>query len=231
MAKRTYHFLSRILKPARTIPRMPWTAESKWSLNASRLGILFFGLSIFGLGDSLLIQSHLGNTPWSVLAQGISKHSPMSIGAATFLISAFVMILWIPLKEKPGFGTFANLVVIAVAIQVGLNIFTPVTETGRSIWLQLAYLIAGIALVGIGTAFYITCGLGPGPRDGLMTAIHKRSGIRIARVRIGIEIVALSIGGLLGGRLGIGTALFALLIGNSIAISLNLVQRLASLKA
>jgi uncharacterized membrane protein YczE len=210
---------------------MPWTAESKWSLNAFRLGILFFGLSIFGLGDSLIIQSHFGNSPWSVLAQGISKHSPMSIGAATFLISVIVLLLWIPLKEKPGFGTFANLVIIASAIQVGLNIFSPVTGRDQNIWLQLAYVFVGIALIGFGTAFYITCGLGPGPRDGLMTAIHKRSGIRIGRVRVGIEIVALTIGGVLGGRLGIGTALFALLIGNSIAISLNLVQRLARLKS
>jgi len=183
-----------------------------------------FGLTIFGLGDSLLIQSHIGNAPWSVLAQGLAKHSPLSIGEATFLISAVVLLLWIPLKQRPGFGTIANLIVIAAAIQLGLYIF-PAVDSNLPV--QLAYVFLGIGLVGIGTGFYITCGLGPGPRDGLMTALHKWSGIRIGRVRLAIEICALAVGAALGGRVGIGTALFALLIGNSIAIALNLVHRLA----
>ena len=221
---RHWDFIAHVLRPAKTIPRMPWTAQGKWEISTSRISILSFGLSIFGLGDSLLIQSHIGNAPWSVLAQGISKHSPMSIGEATFLISGIVLLLWIPLREHPGFGTFANLIIIAAAIQLGLYIFPPIDH---NFLVQISYVLLGILLVGFGTAFYITCGLGPGPRDGLMTAVHKRSGIRIGRVRLGIEVCALVIGALLGGRIGIGTALFALLIGNSIAISLNLVHKLS----
>lgn len=203
---------------------MSWTAHSKWSLNGQRVAILFFGLTIFGLGDALLIQSHIGNAPWSVLAQGISFHSPLSIGAATFLISGLVLLLWIPLRERPGFGTISNLIIIALAIQIGTWIFPVAPKFFAD---QVLYVLVGIALVGIGSALYITCGLGPGPRDGLMTALHKRTGIRIGRVRLAIEISALLIGRALGGRLGIGTALFALLIGNSIALSLTLVKHLA----
>ncbi len=217
--------LAHILKPARTIPRTPWTATSRWSLTWGRVAILFIALFIFGLGDSLLIQSHIGNAPWSVLAQGLSRHTPLSIGESTFLISAIVLLLWFPLKERPGFGTVSNLVIIALAIQIGLFIFPALH---KNLFLQLGYVFVGIALVGLGSAFYITCGLGPGPRDGLMTAIHKRSGVRIGRVRLGIEVTALIIGALLGGRLGVGTALFALLIGNSIALSLSFVHKITS---
>lgn len=222
-SKTLFSRIAHFLKPARTIPRTPWTASNRWSLSASRVGILFSALTVFGLGDALLIQSHIGNAPWSVLAQGVSRHTPLSIGESTFLISAVVLLLWFPLREKPGFGTISNLVIIAAAIQLGLYVF-PAQRT--NFLLQLFFVLAGIALVGVGSAFYITCGLGPGPRDGLMTALHKRSGIRIGRVRLGIELSALVIGALLGGRLGLGTALFALLIGNSIALSLNLVHKL-----
>jgi uncharacterized membrane protein YczE len=221
---RHWDFIAHILRPAKTIPRMPWTAEGKWDLSTGRILVLGFGLSIFGLGDSLLIQSHIGNAPWSVLAQGVSRHSPLSIGEATFLISGIVLLLWFPLRERPGFGTIANLIIIAAAIQLGLYLFPAIDH---NFLVQICYVLLGILLVGFGTAFYITCGLGPGPRDGLMTAVHKRTGIRIGRVRLGIEVCALVIGALLGGRVGIGTALFALLIGNSIAISLNLVHKLS----
>ena len=219
-----WDFVAHILRPAKTIPRVSWTAEGKWDISTIRIFVLGFGLLIFGLGDSLLIQSHIGNSPWAVLAQGVSKHSPLSIGEATFLISAIVLLLWFPLRERPGFGTIANLIIIAAAIQLGLYLFPAISS---NLLIQISYVLLGILLVGFGTAFYITCGLGPGPRDGLMTAVHKRTGIRIGRVRLGIEVCALVIGALLGGRVGIGTALFALLIGNSIAISLNLVHKLS----
>ncbi len=204
---------------------MPWTAHSRWSLRLDRVLVLFFGLTIFGLGDSLIIQSHIGNAPWSVLAQGISFHTPLSIGAATFLISAVVLLFWIPLRERPGFGTISNLVIIAIAIQIGVTIF-PVSP--KFFADQILYVLIGIAMVGMGSAFYITCGLGPGPRDGLMTALHKKTGIRIGRVRLAIEVSALLVGRALGGRLGLGTALFALLIGNSIAFSLTIVRHFAA---
>lgn len=218
-----------LLKPSRTIPHTPWRAESTWSLGLGRyhferLLILIFGLTIFGLGDAFLIMSTLGNSPWTVLAEGISLNTPLNIGESTFIISVFILLLWIPLRQKPGFGTLANIVVIATAIELGLHII-PSTENFS---LQLFYIFFGITLVGFGSALYITCGLGTGPRDGLMTGLHYKTGVRVGRVRLGIEIIALSVGALLGGSLGIGTALFALLIGQSVAISLGVVDRITS---
>jgi uncharacterized membrane protein YczE len=189
-----------------------------------RYAILFFGLIIFGVGESLLVLSTIGNSPWVVLAEGISKQSALNIGEATFLISIVVLLLWIPLKQKPGFGTIMNIVGIATALEIGLNLIPKQDQ----ITLQLLYIFIGIAMVGAGSALYITCGLGTGPRDGLMTGLHYRTGVRVGRVRLGIEMVALTIGALLGGTLGLGTALFALLIGQSVAISLGVVARLTS---
>lgn len=218
-----------MLRPSRTIPITPWRADSTWSLGTGkhhiqRLAILFFGLTIFGIGEAFLVISSLGNSPWVVLSEGISINTFLNIGESTFLVSVLVLLLWIPLKQRPGFGTIANIVVIAAAIEVGL-FFIPAVE---SIFLKYFYVLFGIALVGAGSALYITCGLGTGPRDGLMTGLHYKSGVRVGRVRLGIEVVAASTGALLGGSLGIGTLLFALLIGQSVAISLGVVERLTS---
>ena len=212
------------LRPHKTIPNTPWRAESRWDLSVSRVSILFFGLFIFGIGDSLLIQSSLGNAPWSVLAQGLAKTFDSEIGLLTFVISAIVLLLWVPLKEKPGFGTVSNIVIIAAAIQLGIDFIPPADNT----IIGLIYVFLGIALVGAGSSLYITCGLGPGPRDGLMTALHHKTGVRVGRVRLAIEGTVLALGALLGGTLGVGTALFALLIGPSIAIFLGIVARLTS---
>jgi len=212
------------LRPHKTIPITSWRAANRWDLSTSRVTILFFGLFIFGIGDSLLIQSNLGNAPWSVLAQGLAKTFDSEIGLLTFIISAIVLLLWVPLKEKPGFGTVANIVIIAGAIQLGID-FIPATENTI---VGLIYIFIGIALVGAGSSLYITCGLGPGPRDGLMTALHNKTGIRVGRVRLAIEGTVLILGAVLGGALGVGTALFALLIGQSIAIFLGIVARLTS---
>lgn len=216
-----------MLRPSRTIPITPWRADSTWSLGTGkhhiqRLAILFFGLTIFGIGEAFLVVSSLGNSPWVVLSEGISINTFLNIGESTFLVSVLVLLLWIPLKQRPGFGTIANIVLIAAAIEVGL-FFIPAVE---SIFLKYFYVLFGIALVGAGSALYITCGLGTGPRDGLMTGLHYKSGVRVGRVRLGIEVVAASTGALLGGSLGIGTLLFALLIGQSVAISLGVVERL-----
>ena len=218
-----------MLRPSRTIPNTPWRADSTWSIGVGRhhlerIFILIFGLFIFGLGDSLLIITGIGNAPWSVLAQGISLNTPLSIGAATFFISLTVLALWIPLKQRPGLGTVANIIVLAVAIEIGLAFIPKVND----LYLKYLYILFGIALVGVGSALYITCGLGTGPRDGLMTGLHYKTGVRVGRVRLGIELIALSIGALLGGTVGIGTALFALLIGQSVAISLGVVERLTT---
>jgi uncharacterized membrane protein YczE len=217
-------WLQRFLRPHRTVPVTPWTAKSRWDLSLNRSVILFFGLLIFGLGDSLLIQSQIGNAPWSVLAQGVSERLEITLGWSTFFISSLVLLLWIPLRERPGFGTLSNIVVIAFAIQLGITIF----PSSDRFFISLLYCILGIALVGIGSAFYITCGLGSGPRDGLMTALHSRTGFRIGRVRLTIEAFVLILGATLGGTVGLGTLLFALFIGQAIAISLGVVARATS---
>lgn len=212
----------KLLAPYKTVPVTPWRAQSRWDLSPVRVLILFVGLIIFGLGDSLLIQGNQGNAPWTVFAQGLTLKTGMSIGFATLVISTFVLLLWIPLREKPGFGTISNIVLIATFIQVGTQIFPEQSSMSTGILFDLI----GIAMVGLGSSLYITCGLGPGPRDGAMTGIHYRTGIRVGRVRLGIELVVLVIGWLLGGTVGIGTALFALLIGQSVAIFLGIVARL-----
>jgi uncharacterized membrane protein YczE len=212
------------LKPHRTVPVVPWTAKNRWDLSFKRVLILFFGLAIFGLGDGLIIQSGLGNAPWSVLAQGISLKSGLSIGTSTLIIGALVLSLWIPLRERPGFGTIANILIISLFIEVGTNIF-PKQE---DLLPGLVFTLVGIAMVGIGSSLYITCGLGPGPRDGAMTGLHQRTGVRVGRVRLGLEVVVSIAGALLGGTLGLGTLLFALLIGQSVAISFGLLARLTS---
>ena len=214
--------LVQFFKPAKTIPRTSWTAHGRWDLSTKRVLILIIGLTVLGFGDALLINSHIGNAPWSVLAQGIHVQTEVPIGVGTFAISAVVLLLWWPLKEKPGFGTLMNILFIALAIQVGVDYFP---QLHSNLLLQILYCFLGVGLVGVGSALYITCGLGPGPRDGLMTALHHKTGVRVGRVRLGIEIVAFLIGWVLGGTVGLGTAIFAIFIGNSVAINLNLIVR------
>ena len=214
--------LLKALKPHKTVPITPWRANSRWDLSPLRVLILFFGLAIFGLGDSLFIQAGIGNAPWTVFAEGLTYKTGMSIGFATFVISVFVLLLWIPLKERPGFGTLSNIVLIATFIELGTHIF----PEANSFAVGIVYNFIGISLVGIGSALYITCGLGPGPRDGAMTGLHYRTGVRVGRVRMAIEVTVLAIGFLMGGTVGVGTALFALFIGQSVAISLGILARL-----
>ncbi len=217
------------LRPSKTIPSTSWRADTTWGLlngkqSLQRFLILIFGLTLFGIGEAFLVITSLGNSPWVVLSEGISLNSNLNIGQATFFVSLTVLFFWIPLKQKPGFGTLANIVVISASIELGLLIIPEV----NNIVLKVFYVLFGILLVGIGSALYITCGLGTGPRDGLMTGLHYRTGVRVGRVRLGIELVALTTGALLGGSLGVGTALFALLIGQSVAISLGVLGRLTS---
>lgn len=212
------------LKPHRTVPVVPWTAKNRWDLSFKRVSILFFGLAIFGLGDGLIIQSGLGNAPWSVLAQGISLKSGLSIGTSTLIVGSLVLSLWIPLRERPGFGTLSNIIIISLFIEIATNIF----PKQSNILPGVIFTLVGIAMVGIGSSLYITCGLGPGPRDGAMTGLHQRTGVRVGRVRLGLEVVVSIVGALLGGTLGLGTLLFALLIGQSVAISFGLLARLTS---
>jgi uncharacterized membrane protein YczE len=217
------------LRPSKTIPSTSWRANTTWGLidgnqSLQRFLILILGLTLFGIGEAFLVITSLGNSPWVVLSEGISLNSNLNIGQSTFFVSLIVLFFWIPLKQQPGFGTLANMVVIAAAIELGLLIIPEVDN----LVIKIFYILFGILLVGIGSALYITCGLGTGPRDGLMTGLHYRTGVRVGRVRLGIEVVALTTGALLGGSLGVGTALFALLIGQSVAISLGVLDRLTS---
>jgi uncharacterized protein len=201
----------------RSVPRLPWAGRGRWRPRPVTLVVLICGLWLFGTGEALLVASHLGNTPWTVLAQGVSRHSPLSIGEATFAISAVVLLLWIPLRERPGLGTVLNAVVIAVAIDVMLD-WLPQPHANV---LRLLQVAGGIVAIGIGSALYLTTQLGPGPRDGWMTGIARHANRSIASVRMGIEISVLVIGFLLGGRAGIGTVLFALTIGYAVATSIT----------
>ena len=217
----------RFFKAAKFVPNMPWTAKSTWGIfeqpyASSRTFLLSLGLILFGIGEAVLVESRLGNAPWTVLSEGVSLNSSFNIGESTVFISFIVFAIWFPLKLKPGFGTIANIFLIAIALQIGVDTIS----TPDSYIAKLLMVFAGIILVGIGSAFYITCGLGAGPRDGLMTGLNVRTKIRVGRIRLMLEVIALSLGWLLGGKVGVGTALFGLLIGQSVAISFGVVDRL-----
>ena len=210
--------LRRWLAPARTVPVTRWRAPTKWRARPTTLLILVVGLWLFGTGEALLVDSGLGVSPWTVLAQGVDSQSGIGIGWATFGISVFVLLLWIPLREKPGLGTLANAILIAVALGVTAPLLPEPTQPA---W-QVAEVIGGIALIGLGSGLYLTCGLGPGPRDGWMTGMHQRTGVPVAVVRASIELTVLVLGWALGGTVGIGTIAFALLIGPSVGYGLRL---------
>lgn len=206
------------LRPERTVPVTRWRSERNWTARPSTIAILIFGLAIFGAGDAFLVSAHLGNSPWTVFAQGFSERVGISIGWATFLVSVMVLLLWIPLRQRPGMGTIANIIVIAASLQL---VVTLVPEP-ELLALRIAYVILGIALVGLGSGLYLTCNLGPGPRDGWMTGMHRRTGWPVARIRLAIEVTVLIAGLLLGGTAGVGTVAFALLIGPAVAYGLKL---------
>ena len=214
------------LRPAKEVPTTWWSATDPMSTRppARTLLILIVGLWIFGTGDAILIAAGIGNTPWTVLAEGIALNINWSVGQATFLVSVLVLFLWIPLKEKPGIGTILNAIIISVAIEV----MVPLLPVPDSPAMAVAEVLIGVLLIGIGSGIYLTANLGPGPRDGWMTGLQKASGIPIARVRVVIEVSVLVLGVLLGGTFREGTILFALLIGPVVAICLNLAGRFGS---
>lgn len=215
------------LSPAKEVPTTWWSAPDPMTTRPSfrTLLILSVGLWIFGTGDAILIAAGIGNTPWTVLAEGIAKNIDWSVGQATFLVSVLVLLLWIPLREKPGIGTILNVIFIAAAIEV----MVPRLPIPESQSLAIAQVLLGVLLIGIGSGVYLTANLGPGPRDGWMTGLQKVSGVPIARVRGAIEVTVLIIGWwVLGGTFGVGTILFAVLIGPVVAICLNLAGRFGS---
>lgn len=211
-----------LLRPSRSVPVTSWRSNSRWRTGPATFSVLCAGLWLFGTGEALLVASALGVSPWTVLAEGLSVRLPLSIGAATLVISGVVLLMWIPLKERPGLGTISNALVIALALQVMVQVL----PDPSALAVRFAFVLLGIAFIGIGSGLYLTTNLGPGPRDGWMTGMHLRFGWPISGVRLGIEGVVLVIGWLLGGTVGIGTVLFAVLIGPSVGYGLRVVGRI-----
>ena len=208
----------------KNIPQKSWSSEKPLNFKPkfSTFFFLCLGLSIFGLGEGLLLISTTGNSPWSVLAEGITKITGITIGTSTFLVSVAVLSFWIFLKQKPGIGTIMNIIIIAGVIDLTLNFIDPPT----SIVSKYILAIVSVLLVGLGSGIYLVANLGPGPRDGLMTGLTKVTGFPIAFVRASIEISVVVIGWYLGGTVGIGTLIFAFGIGPAVAVSLYLVNKI-----
>jgi uncharacterized membrane protein YczE len=183
---------------------------------------LVLGLSLFGVGEGLLVVSHWGATPWTVFAEGVSRHAHISIGWSTAAISCLVLLAWFPLRERPGFGTIANLVIIAYV----LDLTSEIVPTPASAFAKSLFVVGAVVAIGIGSSLYLTTGLGPGPRDGLMTSLHRRLGVSVVYVRLTLEVAVLIVGWLMGGTVGVGTAFFAATVGFSIGASLNLTDRI-----
>lgn len=210
------------LAPARTVPVTRWRAEHRWSPRPGTLLVLVVGLSFFGLGEALIVQGGLGVSPWTVLAQGLSVRTGLTIGWTSLVIGAVVLALWIPLRERPGLGTLVNILVISAVLEVGVRTLPAPSAPA----LQAVFVLLGVGSVGLGSGLYLTCNLGPGPRDGWMTGLHHRTGWPVSRVRMGIEALVLVLGWLLGGTVGLGTVVFALLIGPSVGLGLRSVGHL-----
>ena len=210
----------------KNIPKVYWSSDKSFNFKPkfSTSFFLIFGLIIFGFGEGLLILSTTGNSPWSVLAEGISKNSKLSIGAATFLVSVSVLLLWIFLKQKPGLGTIFNIIIISAMIDITLYFF----DAPSSIWYKYLLTILSVMLVGIGSGIYLVANLGPGPRDGLMTGLTKITNLPIALVRACLEITVVIVGWYLGGTVGAGTLIFAFGIGPCVAFGLFIVNKIFS---
>ena len=207
----------------KNIPKVSWSSDKPLNLRPKISTFLFlcFGLTLFGLGEGLLVVSHTGASPWTVLAEGISSNVDFSIGTVSFFVSLGVLFLWFFLNQKPGIGTLLNALIVAVMIDVSI-IYIPTPENYIP---QLLLAILGVLMVGLGSGFYLVSNLGPGPRDGLMTGIQRKTNFPIAAVRAFLEIVAVSIGWYLGGTVGIGTLLFAFGVGPAVALGLFIVGK------
>ena len=212
----------------KNIPKVSWSSERPLNLKP-KISTFFFlclGLTLFGLGEGLLIVSLTGASPWTVLAQGISLNIDFSIGTVTLFVSLAVLFFWIFLDQKPGIGTLLNAFIVAVMIDVSIA-FIPTPENYIS---QLLLATFAVLIVGLGSGFYLVANLGPGPRDGLMTGIQRKTNYPIAAVRAFLEITVVSIGWYLGGTVGIGTLLFAFGVGPAVALGLYIVDKLFSSK-
>tara|TARA_B100000795_G_scaffold82525_1_gene59799 strand:- start:458 stop:1105 length:648 start_codon:yes stop_codon:yes gene_type:complete len=208
------------------IPKLSWSSKSPRNLKPSfkTLFLLCFGLIIFGFGEGLLIISTIGASPWNVLHQGLALNLGLTIGTWAFLISLIVLLLWFFLDEKIGMGTILNFLIIAIMIDLTIY-FLKAPE----LWInQFLLCVISVLMVGLGSGIYLIARLGPGPRDGLMTGLQKKTGFSIAVIRGGIEFFVVTCGWLLGGTVGVGTLLYALGIGPAVAFSLNIIKKTSS---
>jgi uncharacterized membrane protein YczE len=190
-------------------PRITW---------ARRITQLVVGLFLYGIGLALMVRAGIGVAPWDVLSQGIAHRSGLPFGLVTNILGALVLLLWIPIKVRVGVGTVANVLLLGTSAQLGLNVIPQQSVPG----VQALVFAGGLVLVAVATGLYIGARLGPGPRDGLMTGLHRRTGRPIWMVRTGIEVAVLLIGVLLGGQFGVGTIAFAMLIGPMVGVTIPL---------
>ena len=205
-----------------SVPSLFWSAPKPLSIKPPLLSVLFLlvGLSIFGFGHAILFGSNFGVSPWMVLAQGLAIQFEIGIGLSIIFVSFGVLLFWIPLKEKPGIGTFINFFVVAAVIEITL----PYIPYQTDISLKLLQVFVGILVIGIGGSIYLIANLGPGPRDGLMTGLSRKTGIPMAYVRNVLEISVVIIGWSLGGTAGVGTLIFAIMIGPVIVAYMYLLK-------
>jgi len=212
----------------KNVPKVSWSSKKPLNYKPKLSTFLFlcFGLTLFGLGEGLLIVSLTGASPWSVLAQGISLHVNLSIGVITFFVSSFVLFLWFFLDQKPGIGTIMNIIIIAIMIDISI-LYIDVPENYVS---KIIMAVIAVLIVGLGSGFYLIANLGPGPRDGLMVGLQKKTKLPIALVRAFLEITVVSIGWYLGGTVGIGTLLFAFGVGPAVALGLYIVNKIYNSK-
>ena len=208
----------------KNIPKVSWSSEKPLNLKP-KISTFFFlclGLTLFGLGEGLLIVSFAGASPWSVLAQGISLNVDLSIGTITLFLSIGVLIFWLPLNQKPGIGTILNALIVAVMIDISIALIS----TPENYISQLLLAFIAVLTVGLGGGIYLVANLGAGPRDGLMVGLQQKTNLPIAAVRAFLEITVVSIGWYLGGTVGVGTLLFAFGIGPAVALGLFLTGKL-----
>ena len=208
----------------KNIPSVFWSSDKPFNLKPkiSTSFFLVFGLILFGLGEGLLIISASGASPWSVFAQGLSLNLGFSVGIMTIFISFIVLLLWLPLKQKPGIGTILNALIIGIMIDVCIR-YVPTPENYIN---QILLGAFAVLTVGIGGGIYLVANLGAGPRDGLMIGLQKKTNLPIALVRGALEITVMSIGWYLGGTVGVGTLFFAFGIGPCVALGLFLVNQI-----
>ena len=209
----------------RSVPSTKWSSDKplNFSPKPITIFILCLGLFLFGLGESLIITASVGMSPWTVLAEGLSITTGLSIGTLTFLISLGVLLLWIPLKQQAGIGTILNAIIVAAVIEWSLP-YLPHPETYA---MQILQAVLGTLIVGVASGIYLIANLGPGPRDGLMTGCQKATGLTIAWVRVFLEIVVITIGWTLGGTVGIATVIFAIGVGPAVSMGLYLIASIS----